>query len=93
MSATTLKTLYTWVDASYDVHPDMRSHTGGTMSLGHGVLNTMSAKQKLNTKSTTESEVVGASDYLPKNIWATMFLQAQAAYEPEQQTQSDPTPK
>ena len=77
MSRTTLKTLFTWVDASYGVHPDMRSHTGGTMSLGHGVLNTMSAKQKLNTKSSTESEVVGASDYLPKNIWATMFLQAQ----------------
>ena len=79
MSATTLKTSYTWVDASYSVHPDMRSHTGGTMSLGRGVLNTMSAKQKFNTKSSTESEVVGASDYLPKHIyiWATMFLQAQ----------------
>ena len=77
MSATTLKTLFTWVDASYGVHPDMRSHTGGTMSLGRGVLNTMSAKQKLNTKSSTEAEVIGASDYLPKNIWARMFLQAQ----------------
>ena len=41
------------------------------------VLNTMSAKQNLNTKSNTESNVVGASDYLPKNISATMFLQAQ----------------
>ena len=77
MSATTLKTLFTWVDALYGVHPDMRSHTVGTMSLGWGVLNTISAKQKLNTKSTTESEVVGTFDYLPKNIWATMFLEAQ----------------
>ena len=66
MSVTTLKTLFTWVDASYSVHPNMRSHTGGTMSLGRGVLNTMSVKQKLNTKSTTESEVVGTSDYPPK---------------------------
>ena len=39
------------------------------MSLDNGVLNTISAKQKFNTKSSNESEVVGASDYLPKNIW------------------------
>ena len=26
-----------WVDASYGVHPDMRSHTGATMSMGTGL--------------------------------------------------------
>jgi hypothetical protein len=25
-----------WVDASFAVHPDMKSHTGGVMSLGKG---------------------------------------------------------
>ena len=25
-----------WVDGSYTVHPDMRSQTGGTMSMGKG---------------------------------------------------------
>ena len=34
-------------------------------------------KQKLNTKSSTEGEVVGVSDYLPNVIWARMFLEAQ----------------
>ena len=34
-------------------------------------------KQKLNTKSSTEAEVVGASDYLPNSIWARRFLEAQ----------------
>jgi len=39
----------------------------------------VSAKQKLNTKSsTTEAEVVGASDYyLPNCIWTRMFMEAQ----------------
>jgi hypothetical protein len=69
--------LQTWVDASYAVHPDMRSHTGGGMSLGVGIINSKSTKQKLNTKSSTESEVVGASDYLPYTIWTKKFLQAQ----------------
>jgi hypothetical protein len=36
-----------------------------------------SEKHKLNTKSSTEAEVVGASDFLPKNIWAKNFLAEQ----------------
>ncbi len=36
-----------------------------------------STKQKLNTKSSTEAELVGASDYLPSTIWAKNFLSAQ----------------
>jgi hypothetical protein len=34
-------------------------------------------KQKLNTKSSTEAKVVGASDYLPNTIWTKFFLEAQ----------------
>ena len=69
--------LRTWVDASYAVHPDMRSHTGGAMSLGRGAILCKSTKQKLNTKSSTEAEFVGASDYLPNTVWAKLFLEAQ----------------
>ena len=36
-----------------------------------------STKQKLNTKSSTEAEVVGASDYLPSTIWAMKFMEHQ----------------
>jgi hypothetical protein len=36
-----------------------------------------SAWQKLNTKNSTEAEVVGSSDYLPRTIWARMFLAEQ----------------
>jgi hypothetical protein len=67
----------TWVDASYAVHPDMKSHTGGVMSFGTGGLVCKSSKQKLNTKSSTEAELVGASDYLPNTIWVKNFMQAQ----------------
>ena len=37
----------------------------------------MSRKQRINTSSTTESEVVGVSDYLPNTIWLMRFLEAQ----------------
>ena len=40
---------------------------------GCGVFSTKSTKQKLNTKSSTESEVVSVSDCLPSNIWTENF--------------------
>ena len=36
-----------------------------------------SVKQKLNTTSSTESEVVGAADYLPNTIWLMKFFECQ----------------
>ena len=72
-----LKTLVTMVDASYAVHPNMRSHTGGLMTFGRGILHGKSSKQKLNTKSSTESELVGVSEYLPYSLWMANFLKCQ----------------
>jgi hypothetical protein len=67
----------TWVDASHAVHEDKKSHTGGAVSFGRGAVMSKSSKQKLNTKSSTESELVGASDYLPYPTWGKKFLEAQ----------------
>ena len=66
-----------WVDSSYAVHPDMRSHTGGALSLGKGVIYGTSTRQKLNTKSSTEAELVGLDDILPQVLWTRYFLEAQ----------------
>jgi hypothetical protein len=77
IGADDLSSLFTWVDASYAVHHDMKGHTGGAMSFGTGIIHGKASKQKLNTKSSTETEVVGASDYLPYNIWMQHFMEAQ----------------
>jgi hypothetical protein len=77
IAADDLTSLFTWVDASYAIHHDMKGHTGGAMSFGTGVIHAKASKQKLNTKSSTETEVVGASDYLPYNIWMQHFMEAQ----------------
>ena len=47
------------------------------MSFGIGALHTKSTKQKLNTKSSTEAELVGVSEYLPYHIWLINFLEYQ----------------
>jgi hypothetical protein len=52
-------TIYWSVDASFAVHNDMNSHTGGVMTLGTGALISMSTKQKLNSTSSTEAVLVG----------------------------------
>jgi hypothetical protein len=66
-----------WVDASFAVHPDMKSHTGATASLGKGSVYSTSTRQKLNTKSSTEAELVAVDDVMPMILWTRYFLNAQ----------------
>ena len=66
-----------WVDASYAVHPDMKGHTGGALSMGKGVIYGTSTRQKLVTRSSTEAELVGIHDVLPQILWTRHFLESQ----------------
>ena len=66
-----------FVDASHHVHPDFRSHTGSTMTIGKGSPYSTSIKQKLNTKSSNESELVTVDDLMPMIIWTNNFLKHQ----------------
>ena len=45
--------------------------------MGKGALYASSKRQKLNTKSSTEAELVGAGDFLPQTIWTSNFLREQ----------------
>ena len=66
-----------WVDAAFAVHPNMRGHYWGGLSLGRGFPTVGSTKQKLNTRSSTESKVVGAADFMPPICWTQYFLEYQ----------------
>ena len=55
----------------------MKRHTGGVISMGYVLLHGKSSKQKVNVKSSMESELVGVRQYIPYNIWLIMFLDAQ----------------
>ena len=59
--------LETWINASYAIHQDMKSYTGGMISMGRGDTMSKSSK-KINTKSSTEAEVVGMRDYIPNAV-------------------------
>ena len=66
-----------WVDASYAVHPDMKGHTGGTLSMGKGSIYSVATGQKLVARSSTEAELIGVHDLMPQIVWTSYFLQAQ----------------
>jgi len=64
-------------DAAFAVHPDFKSHTGATMSMGKGAITHLSKKQGLNTRSSTEAELVAADDVVGPMLWTRRFLEAQ----------------
>ena len=77
LEADDLKLVHWWIDGAFATHHDMRSHTGGAMSLGKGVIYGTSTRQKLNTRSSTEAELVAVDDCMSQVLWTRYFLAAQ----------------
>ena len=77
LSADSLRTIKWYVDASFAVHPDFRSHTGGVMTMGEGAMQILSKKQKLNSRSATESELIVVDDAATQILWTKLFVEAQ----------------
>ena len=65
LEADDLSTLHWHVDARFAVHPDMKSHAGATFTLGNGRIISISSKQKISTKSSTEAELAAVDNALP----------------------------
>ena len=66
--------LVAFIDASFAVHGDYKSHSGVSIFLGLGGIFFKSVKQKLNSKSSTEAELIAVSDGLTMIIWIREFL-------------------
>ena len=90
LSAQDLSVTKWYADAAFAVHPDMRSHTGYTMSMGEGAIISSSRKQKLNTRSSTEAELVACDDAMTQVLWTRNFLKEQG-YETKTYMKQDNT--
>ena len=77
LKADAMNVIQWWVDASFATHPNCHSHTGATLSFGKGSVYLMPSKQKLNTQSSTEAELVAINDVLSMILWTRLFLEAQ----------------
>ena len=77
LEADDLQLIHWWIDGVFATHRDMRSHTGGAMSLGKGSIYGTSTRQKLNTRSSTEAELVAVDDCMSQILWTRYFRDAQ----------------
>ena len=69
-----------WLDVSYATHDNMqgthwRNYVNGENRRGSIII--ISKKQKLNTKSLTEEELIGADNAMPHMLWTMYFMDAQ----------------
>jgi len=69
--------LYGYIDASYGLHDDTKGQTGIIITLGPtgAPVFCKSRKQKLVSRSSTESELIALNDGLPEIIWAKQFME------------------
>jgi hypothetical protein len=77
LEADNLNKIQWYVDAAYAVHNDKKSQTGAIMTLGKGAILSVSTKQKINTRSSTEAELVSLDDVIAKILWTKKFLTEQ----------------
>ena len=66
--------LKAYVDASHAVHENHRSHTGAVLTLGKGPIFVKSQKQRINSRSSTESELIAVSDAITHVLWCRNWL-------------------
>jgi hypothetical protein len=77
LEADDTQTLKWYIDAAFAVHTDMKSQTGAIFTLGKGAVSSSSTKQKVNSRSSTESELNGLDDKVSKILWTKRFVECQ----------------
>jgi hypothetical protein len=82
LSVDNLGMLKWYVDGSHNVHWDCKGHGGAVFKMGKGATTSYSRKVKLNTRSSTETELYTADMFMPEMLWSLHFIQAQG-YEAE----------
>ena len=70
------------IDASYRDYTDMKVHSGRMMLLGKGSKQRKSIKQKINTRSSIEAEIVRVDDHV-SSIMRRMLLMENQGYKVE----------
>ena len=77
LSANRSSILKWWLDASFIVHPNMLGRSGGGLSFGRVFPIVSSTKQKLDTRSSTETELEVADDFMLEICCTRYFFKDQ----------------
>ena len=74
LEADDVQELKWYVAASFGTHSDLKSHTGSIFTLGKGAICNDSSKQKVNTRSSTDAELISIDDKIAKIMWMKRFI-------------------
>jgi hypothetical protein len=74
---TNITNLVWYIDGSYASHEDMRGQSGAVLVTGNCAVLFRSNKQKVNTRSSTETELIAVDDALPTIQWTMNFMAEQ----------------
>jgi hypothetical protein len=77
ISCEELKNLTWYIDGSYAVYNDMKGQSGSLLMIGKNAVLSQSNKQKVNTRSSMETELNAVDDSLPTVQWASLFMKDQ----------------
>jgi hypothetical protein len=66
-----------YIDGSFATHEDVRGQNGAVLITGNCTVLFRSNKQKINTRSSTESELLAVDDALPTVQWTRNFMSEQ----------------
>jgi hypothetical protein len=77
LEADDTNTLTWYINAAFAVHEDMKSHTGAMSTMDKGAIIGSSTKQKVNSRSSTESKLIGVDDNISRVLWTKRFLEWQ----------------
>ncbi len=76
LEADNLEIIHWYLDASFAVHFDFKSHTGAVLTLGTGSINSKLTKHKINTRSSMEAEVISMDNIISPVLWTKLFMEA-----------------
>ena len=74
MTGLFLLTIRTYIDASFAVHSDYKSHTGICISLGVGIYYAKSTAQKINNTSSCQAEMMALAKGLLLSVFSAFLL-------------------
>ncbi len=77
LRADNLGVLWWYVGGAPNVHWDCKGHGGALCTMAKGGTSSYSRKVKLNTRSSTEIELVVGDMYMPEMLWTLYFIQHQ----------------
>lgn len=72
-----------YIDGSHQIHDDCKGYTGALTTLGRGAIASSSRKEKINTRSSSETELIAVDDKLGNILWMRYFLEGQGYTSPK----------